>query len=73
MSIKQLATVLAVHENTIRNMIRSGRINAIRLSDKEKGHWRIPSSELNRMGVINLNQLIDKAVERRLNEKSIVC
>ena len=69
MSIKQLATVLAVHENTIRNMIRSGRINAIRLSDKAKGHWRIPSSELNRIGLFDLNKLIDKAVERRLKEK----
>ena len=67
-----MAALLAVHENTIRNMIRSGRINAIRLSDKEKSHLRIPCSELNRIGVFDLNKMIDKAVERKLSEKANV-
>ncbi len=65
-SVKEMASSIGVHQNTIRNMIRNGRINAFRISDKERSHWRIPKSEVNRMGEFHLNSLIDIAVEKRL-------
>ncbi len=65
-SVKEMALSIGVHQNTIRTMIRTGRINAIRLSNKERAHWRIPESEVNRMGIFDLNKVIDIAIEKRL-------
>lgn len=42
--IVEAAALLGVHPNSIRNVIKSGKLPAYRLGDK--GHWRIKKTEL---------------------------
>lgn len=51
MTIKDFANMIKVHPNTIRNMIKSGRLNAFRVSPKEKSSYRIPRSEIHRIAL----------------------
>jgi len=45
--------LLRVSEKTIRRMIDQGRLNAFRLGATEKGSYRIPYSEVNRLAMEN--------------------
>ena len=64
-TIQEFADFLSVHSNTVRNGIRSGHIQAFRVGRGIKSSWRIPHSEINRMGLFNLEEVIDKIIEKR--------
>ena len=67
-SIKEFAALLGVHPDTIRRSIRRGRINAIRVGGGKRSVYRIPKTETNRMAVCDLEYLISKEVEKRLQQ-----
>lgn len=45
-SVKQVATIVGVHEDTIRRLIKAGKLTAVRVGEKL---LRIPRSELARL------------------------
>ncbi len=53
-SIKEFAKKLSLHPNTIRKAIKSGRIQAFRLSQGKTSSYRIPGSEINRITTMDL-------------------
>jgi excisionase family DNA binding protein len=53
LSIKEFAEMLNVHPNTIRNSIKSGRINAFKIGSGKKSMYRIPTCEVERMALIS--------------------
>jgi excisionase family DNA binding protein len=65
-SIKEFAQKLGVHSNTIRRAIKSGRINAFRVGSGKRSIFRIPESEINRVALIDLEEMIEKIIEKRL-------
>lgn len=65
-SIKEFALVMRVHENTIRRAIKNGRISAIRMGSKKKSHYRIAKSEIDRLGIISLEAIVDGLLEKKL-------
>lgn len=44
-TVEQVARKLQLHENTIRNMIKTGRLRAVKIG---KG-WRIPKAEYEKL------------------------
>ncbi len=69
LSIREFSKLVRVHPNTIRRAIKSGRINAIRIGSGKKGVYRIPASEINRIALIDLEELIKKIIEEREKTK----
>lgn len=67
-SIKEFAAILGVHPDTIRRSIKRGRINAVRVGGGKRTVFRIPKSETNRMAIVDLEALISKEVEKRLQQ-----
>lgn len=65
LSIKEFAIVINVHPNTVRRSIKSGRLNAFRIGAGIKAIYRIPRSEINRLAFINLEEMIEKIVEKK--------
>lgn len=59
-SILEFADILKVHPNTIRNSIKNGHIAAFKINKGKKSMYRIASSELQRLAIINLNDVIDE-------------
>lgn len=61
-TINEFAAKLRVCHQTIRRAIRAGRINAFRVGSTEKSALRIPHSEINRLGVVDLQKLIKQLI-----------
>jgi excisionase family DNA binding protein len=49
MSIDEFAKLLKVHPNTIRNGIKTGRINAFKVGSTGKSAYRLPRSQIHRL------------------------
>ena len=65
-TVKEMADILKVDPQTLRKYIRTGKLQALRLGGK--GH-RIPRSELQRLGEFDTQEIIEKMVQKRLEER----
>ena len=73
-SVKDFAKKLGKHPASIRRAIKNKRINAIRIGDSKKASYSIPASEIQRIGIVDFEDMVDKLVEeklRKMNEKLI--
>jgi len=62
-SIKEFAAKLSVSHQTIRRAIRHGRISAFRVGYSDRSTFRIPHSEIARMGIVDLQKMINKMIQ----------
>jgi len=69
-SIKEFAQKLGVHANTIRRGIKNGRINAFRVGSGKKATYRISHSEINRIAVFDMEEMIERIIEKRDRQKT---
>ncbi len=67
-TIKEFAFRLEVHESTIRRLIKKGRLNAFRIGGGIKSGYRIPASEIERIALFDMEQVIEKIIEKKKNE-----
>lgn len=63
-TVPELAAVFKVHNNTIYNSIRCGRIQAFRVGSGKRGSWRIYKTEIERMAAFDAKKMIDDIVEK---------
>lgn len=68
LSIKEFASRIGVHPDTIRRAIARGRIQAMRVGGVKKSIYRIPSSETQRLCIKDLENIIEKMIEKRTQE-----
>lgn len=68
-TIIEFADYIGVCYRTILNGIKKGHIEAFRVGRGKKSHYRIPHSEVQRMGIFHLDEIIDKIVEQKLKER----
>ena len=66
-TVKEVAKILSYSEDRIRDMIRSGRINAFRPNGGQ-GHFRILASEIERLSIIGFEQNME-ALEKMFNDR----
>lgn len=69
LTIHEFAEVISVHYNTVYNMIKKGRISAFRLSKGKGSSYRIARSEIQRMAILDLENLVDDMVENKIKER----
>jgi len=69
LTIDEFSKLLRIHRNSIRSMVYSGRLNAIRIGSGKNASYRIPRSEVQRLAVVDLDKIIDKLVEKKLKER----
>ncbi len=62
-TIKEFAEKLNVSSHTVRRCIKNGRLSAFRMGSTEKSSFRIPHTEIHRMGIVDLQKLIQKMVK----------
>ena len=62
-SIKEFSVKLNVHSNTIRRAIKTGRIVAFRVGSGKKSIYRIAHSELGRIALFDMRELIKQMVK----------
>jgi len=64
---KEFANMISVHENTVYRLIKKGRLNAFRIGGGLKSGYRIPASEISRIALFDMEQLIEKIIEKKKN------
>lgn len=69
LSVNEFAKKLGKHPSSIRRAIKSNRINAIRIGQGKRASFSIPASELHRIGVVDLEDMINLMVEKKLKER----
>jgi len=76
LTVQEFSDKVSVHPNTIRRMIKDGRIQAFRTGTGEKSSYRIPNTETHRLCELDMTKLIHdiayKLVEEILEEKKEV-
>lgn len=65
LSVKEFACLVCMHYNTIIRAIKSGRINAFRISSGKKAAFRIPRSEIGRITLMDMEHLVSIIIERK--------
>ncbi len=65
LNVYEFANYIGVHHNTIRKGIKKGHITAFRIGTGPKSPWRIPKTEVDRMALFNLEDIIEKAINER--------
>lgn len=68
-TILEFAEYIGVCYRTVLNGIKKGHIEAFRVGRGKKSHFRIPHSEIQRMGLFHLDEVIDKIIELKMKEK----
>lgn len=67
LSIKEFAAKIGAHPNTIRRAIKNGRLMACDIGTGEKHIYRIARSEIERISLINLKDIVDKMVQEKIS------
>lgn len=67
LSIKEFAAKVGVHPNTIRRSIKKGRISAFKIGSGKKSIYRIAKTEVNRLALFDMEEMIEKIIEKRKN------
>lgn len=55
-TVKELALKIGKSESSVRRSIKNGKLSSIRIGDGENCSHRIPHSELERIGVVDLKK-----------------
>lgn len=69
LSITEFAILLRIHPNTVRRSIKNGRISAFKVGSGKRGTYRIAKTEINRIALFDLEDLIEKIIEKRDEKK----
>lgn len=63
-SVKEFASKIGVHYNTVIRSIKHGRLNAFRIGFGKKAAFRIPISEIQRIAFCDLEKMVSKIIEK---------
>lgn len=67
-TVRQFAFKLGISIHTIYRAIKNGRINVIRVGSSKRSSIRIPHSEFNRLGIIELEDVINNILDKRKSD-----
>lgn len=70
LSIKEFADKIHVHPNTVRRALKNGKLNGFKLSNGKRAVYRIPVSEMNRLALVNMEEMIEKIIQKRENNRN---
>lgn len=69
LTVTEFAKLLSVSKKTVSRAIRRGKIQAINIGNATKKLYRIPRSEINRIALFDLESLVEKIIETKINSK----
>lgn len=71
LSVKEFASKMGLHPNTIRKFLKEKRIDYIRIGKTKKAVYRIPVCEITRIMKFELDIYIDHLVDEREKQRKL--
>lgn len=65
LSVKEFASYIGVHYNTVIRAIKSGKLGAFRIAYGKRACYRIPKAEIHRIALYDLDKRILKIIEEK--------
>ena len=65
LSVKEFASHIGVHYNTVIRSIRSGRLNAFRIGSGKRACYRIPKAEIQRIALFDMEQMVSRIIQEK--------
>lgn len=65
LSVKEFASYIGVHYNTVLRAVKKGKLYAFRISEGKRACYRIPKAEINRISLYDLDERILKIIEEK--------
>ena len=69
LTVEEFADKLCVSAKTIRRAILKGKISAINMGNGNKKIYRIPVAEIARIGIVDLEKLVNRMVEEKITSR----
>ena len=66
LSVKEFASLMGLHYNTILRSIKSGKLTAVRIGSGKKSTFRIARSEIHRIALYDMEDLVTKILQEKL-------
>lgn len=70
-SVAEFADLIGKCPTTIRRAIKAKRIEALRIGISKNASYTIPHSEINRVAMVDLEDVINGEVEKRIQKRKI--
>jgi excisionase family DNA binding protein len=67
--IQEFADKIGVCYRTVYNGIKAGHIEAFKVGKGKGAHYRIAHTEIQRLGIFSLDEIIDRIIEKKLLER----
>lgn len=65
LTVCEFAELINVHPNSVRNMIKKGRLSAFKIGGGRTSSYRIPKSEIQRLSIVDLNKIVDNLIKEK--------
>ncbi len=67
--IDEFAEKIGVCYRTVYNGIKKGHIEAFKVGKGKGSHYRIAHTEIQRLGIFSLDEIIERIIEKKLQER----
>lgn len=70
LTVCMFAELIGVHPNSVRTMIKKGRLSAFKVGGGVTSSYRIPRSEIHRLCIVDLEKITENIVDQKLKKKN---
>ncbi len=71
LSVKEFASKIRVHYNTVLRAIKTGKLNAVRIGSGKKATFRISSTEIHRIALCDMEKLVSTIIEEKIKNNNL--
>ena len=71
LTVMEFADKLRVHPHTVRQAIKDGRIQAMKVGIGKRSQYRISNVELGRILEVDMMKIIERIVDEKMEKKNV--
>ncbi len=71
LSVKEFASKIRVHYNTVLRAIKTGKLNAVRIGSGKKATFRISVTEIHRIALCDMEKLVSTIIEEKIKNNNL--
>jgi len=70
-TVMEFSNKLRIHPNTVRKLVKSGKIQSFRIGEGPRSDYRIPKTEISRICEFDMMKLIERMIDEKMEKKNV--